>query len=691
MLKSLELHNFLKHPHLLVEFDEGLNVVRGENEGGKSSMLEGLGYNWFGSVALAKTMDDTVHWGAKASELKTKSIFVADKVEYTCTRSSSGAELLVNGQVLVTGQAEVTAKIEQLFGLPPGKAMNIIFAEQNAVRGILSAGPTAAAEFVEKLGDFAQADQLVKQITDKLDNGSTKGVEEQIEELSTKLASLRELEDTIDISSANSAFEHLQAGCRAAQKDLEEATSKFQARQQEATITESRRRSLRQMLEQLRKVDEVYAGSKIRLEAACSALPEMRRSLDLLVGQQSCHTTYKAYQYLQMLPKFEDVWDGDMASLDAEIASVTEKITAARGDAKGLAGQRAGLALGRITKTKCPTCGTQLQDEAEVARKNAELDEKLNALSQEQGSLEETAQELNDELQLLAQVRNNGVLLLKEVDVLGGLVNIDYSTVPVGVAWVGPPPLQIKDPTAEINALRDDLTKAERAKEQLALLSAPDLSQAPDLEKELAALPPADENTLAAAHAHLIELRPRVEKMVADTKVAEDEFQRVTTQLAVCQDGIASAVQGLAALETKVKTLSANNALIKRVRAARLQVTERLWSHLLGTTSAFFSHFRGVRSEVTRGAKGAFVVDGKNSRPSGSTLDILGLSIRIAVARVFSKCGVLILDEPSAGCDARRTALMTSGLLSAGFDQVILVTHKDADEAAGGKLIQLGG
>jgi DNA repair exonuclease SbcCD ATPase subunit len=145
--------------------------------------------------------------------------------------------------------------------------------------------------------------------------------------------------------------------------------------------------------------------------------------------------------------------------------------------------------------------------------------------------------------------------------------------------------------------------------------------------------------------------------------------------------------EDIAKLEEKLGQLQHNNALLKEVKAGRLLVADLLWTKVLTGTSAYFSRMRGEDSVVTRSSKGFMI----NGRPlvSGSTFDILGLALRITLVKLFSQCKLLILDEANAGADEDRTALMLGTLATAGFDQVLFVSHKPQDENACDHLIMV--
>lgn len=172
MLKALRCENFRKHVDLTVNFTPGINAIRAPNELGKSSMLEAIGYAFFGAKALKEPIDDVVTYGLPASKLKVELKFDHVHVDYTLTRGKSGAELRF-GREVVTGQTEVTKFIENLFQVSADMASKLMMAKQKSLGGALSDGATAAGRMIEGLADIDLIDLLITLIGEKLPAGNT--------------------------------------------------------------------------------------------------------------------------------------------------------------------------------------------------------------------------------------------------------------------------------------------------------------------------------------------------------------------------------------------------------------------------------------------------------------------------------------------------------------------------------------
>jgi len=204
--------------------------------------------------------------------------------------------------------------------------------------------------------------------------------------------------------------------------------------------------------------------------------------------------------------------------------------------------------------------------------------------------------------------------------------------------------------------------------------------------KSLAAEQEVAERSVASAKAVLAEIAQNMSE--ARAKVAALNSARAVAvaennALAIRKEGLLADIGKWTA---KAQEIQANYELIAAVREARISISTLLWQKLLAVTETYFSLFREKQSTLSMSDKG-ILVDGHASAPSGSTLDVLGLALRLAMSKMFANSGLCILDEPSAGCDDSRTSAMTGGLTAAGFDQIIMVTHKDVDENAGNLII----
>ena len=91
MLRTLTLKNFRKHEDVEFNFVDGLTVIRGANEQGKTTIGESVMYALFGANMLRESLDAVVTYDKPESSLKVALTFQLDGVDYKIVRGKSGA------------------------------------------------------------------------------------------------------------------------------------------------------------------------------------------------------------------------------------------------------------------------------------------------------------------------------------------------------------------------------------------------------------------------------------------------------------------------------------------------------------------------------------------------------------------------------------------------------------------------
>ena len=671
-----------------------MNVLRGGNEQGKSSLLTGIAYNWFGSMALPQSVDDTVTWGTKKTSLKTKTNFTIAPYHYTCHRSASGAELYRNDKEapLVTGHKEVSSAVATLFDLPNvATATKLQIASQNDVRGVISLGATAAAAFIEELIDMKEIDDMIKDVSGKLVYSSdakkqtVTAADTAAEQLkaTAKPVSTKKLEKECALLLEKvSKLEPEVASTREAVLDISHALKNCLSQQ---NVQATQHKALKIKIEQLEP--------KLAVPTDSITQEEVEEAASLL----SKNTIYSFYMN-EFLPfektKPEATWEGTEASLDLYIKGLEDQQSKLRELTTDMKVELAETKAGIVTDTNCPTCGQEICDANEVAEKNTLLQEKILLIEDElvvvKDDFAEGSELLKEANRLVAFQQKQSLWLAKRPSV----ETVDSGVVPSKIAMVGGNPEKPARVVTQIdfNKLHTARTKQVEAEavydENLALHKELEKQEADlrvkisdqsvarlKLESDKAGAEEIYQLTLANYNSAVAE-HSEVNNTVAKIKVTNES---ITTMRENLKNDIAK-------WRKSAEEIQENSDLISALRSARLDISSLLWQKLLGVTENYFSLFRGKPSTLSMSKKG-ILVDGHLSAPSGSTLDVLGLALRLAMSKLFANNGLCILDEPASGCDDDRTAAMTAGLLSSGFEQVILVTHKDVDESAGNLIL----
>ncbi len=712
MLNRLTVKNFRKLRDATFEFTKGLNVVRGVNEAGKSTMLEALTYAFFGVSACRTPLADMVTWGEKDSTLRAELVFEISGTTYTIKRSKSGCEVTYGGERVV-GQTECAAFIGRLFGVSTKNVNRLILSGQGNIRGALSEGSTKTAELIEQLANFSVIDDVIELIGTNLTTGATAPFEEKAAALTVELEALEAALVPPDTAADEARLAELE---QTVQVITEETESIMTA----VLPIAAKRDKLRAAATEKAKLEErvsLLAGQSVMAQAAMTKLdneglegtwvmPNAPRVEKLQAGIRDHVANQKRLAGKEIVERTyyneDNFFEGDMAACDAERARCGQSL-------RDLGAKKAKLEsdikVGRaqmILAASCGACGKDVSTIPEVMEKNRSTSQniasaviRLSELQADEGAELAT-------FKALEQCQTDHYRIQLALVRFGADVRWDTDVVPHRPHWAYAAMSGLVDPIAaqtELEGLlaaqkrydawetRVDVQKLATASAEQAWLTAqakldagfPGLDELPALEAECERLN-ALYTDLHTSFTALAQERGETDARIVVAKAA------YATALARVE-----AVRMLKAEADKTITdICFNNALKKRVQAARPIIANKLWSMVLTAVSNYFSQMRGSASVVTKDTEG-FKVDGKIIEGlSGSTLDILGLGIRLALVRTFlPQTPLLILDEPSAACDDARTESMMAFLVSCGFDQMLLVTHETFSSSAAESLIEI--
>lgn len=686
MLEQLTLTNFRQHRSLAVNLTPGLNVIRGANEVGKSTLLEALAYAFYGARSLREPLEDTVTWGETASSLKVEMKFTFDGVPGFVRRSKSGAEAKY-GETLVSGQSEVTGFFERLFGVTAKMAGNLQIASQNKVRGAVEGG--AAVSLIESLADFSLLETIVEKVQTLRPCGNTNIVADRLQRLKDAQATPIPPEpDRLDIERPEGHLRTLLGTLQGLQTDrdlLRSLTAPAKALIQTAEVVESRRAAAA-----LRKSTVVQELAK--------PLPELTGTAEDVSNwrakqeaEQQRERLLTAYQTKE--PECRHVWDGTRDSFTKALAEVKERVKSLRERSADLRVQYAGKLAMRINEKACAFCKKDLQDVPEVSWANAAVDVALADIKASQESCTTALSSAEKELEAMEAIAKADAVYPGRFPT--ALWDMDFATIPPKINWKGAVPSTDPDRTDYAGLLRSaEASVKERAKAEgtratlqaeLTRLEADISAAAVDTKEAQATLERYEAQQAAVT---------RVEMEVANTKstikLAEQAYEHAVV---VRQQALAAAEAAKREVEATTKELADMafyNELIRKVRAARPAVANKLWALVMAAVSHYTTMGRGTPSTVTRDGDG-FKINGKGvDAYSGSAQDVLGMAVRLALVKTFLPSSpFMIMDEIAAACDDDRELDMLGMVLAADIPQVLLVTHSDAAESFAANLVQI--
>lgn len=687
MLLSLYLNNFQKHEDLRLDFGSGLHLLKGANEAGKSTLMRAAVYALFGARALPLPLAEMVTWGKPENSLKVELVFRHDGTDYTIRRSKSGAELLADG-LRVSGQAEVTSFVERLLGVSASLAAKLMLAQQSTLQGALTDG--TAVNLIETLADFDLLEVIVDKIQTHYATGNTTALEQQLAAMPKEAPA-----------------EPDTAGLEEQEMELE-------------TKLDSARKEQEALSHQLGELDLSYAKEvlngigklKVRIADAEDAAKRCTQELakpapappdktteefnEAFAAWQDANTSWKNYEKFQKatsLLKTEaapvPVGEPGLGFMRKSLARSEErwraasKLTQQTELAIKLAEQRL------ITDGTCQWCQTDLTAVPEVAKHNELLIEQLANLRQ---SLEMAKEDLVEGVQEQTKLARELRASEMAYEALSGVpeVAVEESAVPLGFSWKGPVPTQPQPmdtkPFQHLEQRWKEYHRAmgarESAKESLAVAEhnistfrgrLEDLPE--DAARETLTMAQALEQQIKANRAKQDRLHADLDSIHLLLQVSDARYKEALKHWRMSQEQAQR-------LQETLSDTRFNNHVVKRVREVRPEVAARLWAVVLQSVSQLFSAVRGVPSTVVRQGSD-FLVDGHSAKSlSGSTLDSLGLAIRIGLVKTFlPSVRFLLIDEPAAGMDDQREAAMLALLSTCDLEQVIMITHSNQADA----------
>jgi DNA repair exonuclease SbcCD ATPase subunit len=712
MLVRLKLENFRKAVSEETIFTPGINLFRGVNEAGKTTRLEAISYALFGSRSLRTPLEQCVTWGTDVKKLRVTLVLTAGGVKHTFTRSKSGAEVRLNDSdsPFVTGQTEVSNFAASLLGADAHTAAKLLMASQNDIRGVLSGGPKELSTFLEDLAGFDTFDRILEAASKKLALGSASLLEAQLKgaenTLAAATANLPAKPDEDAHALSLKALEAKAAAIEASLPSLRELAKTAVNRWQEASDLYLRKRVMAGKVDELlRNVGQAQDQVSILTKNTDKVVDVGQiEVLKARIVEAEGHAARVA-AYIQFLSIPEGpVWKGDKSSFDmcrnicqTKISQLEKEAIQLRFDVKTLNSQR-------FDSTTCSKCGQALPDIDNIVATNTAIDKKLVEIATLLA-----ANEVNLALETKDRGRFNNIeahakRLESIYKKLIGYCLFDDDQYPARAVWDGTKPdgfapdvsllrQQLTAVEAEVKALETSRAQLAWAKEQLDKIVRM-YNEAEIVLREFVA--PSDDDTLA--------LTADKDKVLGDVSIAEgeaglirqkvgeldSEFQTAVRMWDMAKERVNDANKTIEACKADLASLGFNNALVAKLRKIRPVIANKLWNTVLASVSVMFSQMRKEESWVTKDS-GGFKVNGQAVESlSGSTLDILGLSVRCALLRTFlPQCGLLVLDEPCASMDDGRTEALLGFLKSVGFQQTLLVSHEEVSESVADNLIQL--
>ena len=147
MIHYLTLKNTFKHHGRTFELKEGLNVLKGENEVGKSLVFEFIDFALHGSVALRLPV------GLYPANLSVVLVTTIGNVRYRIERSPKKATLFNDStnEILASGSTGVTAEVRKLLGYNRNVFLTANYSSQDSIAHLSKMTPAERKRTIDNV------------------------------------------------------------------------------------------------------------------------------------------------------------------------------------------------------------------------------------------------------------------------------------------------------------------------------------------------------------------------------------------------------------------------------------------------------------------------------------------------------------------------------------------------------------
>ncbi|NHV99719.1 MAG: AAA family ATPase [Thaumarchaeota archaeon] len=646
LIETLRLRNLERYRNVQLDFSAGLNLIKGRNSTGKTTLLNALTFALFGEVPEARPkllVSKLPGSGEMSVYVRFRSPVNGQIVEVERRGSldrngdyRTGERLLrVNGRnVSLEGEEDLRSRITELLGMSLRRFINLVYIRQGRLTEVLEPqkeqmdsvlGITLLRELREQLdGAWRELERFNgKDVATELQN-----LEERVLELDS---SLRQMDE--DIGRLNKEVQ-----------DLENLLKKAESTELTELLDCIRKRE--EVEEELKKI---YSKSQELLEnAGVSSIKELEEKTSLCDKELE---TLKAARN----------------SLKKELEASMEKWLSVKSRVESLAKQvRERESLAGSGASKCPTCGQDLQP-AVIQRILEEDRNSLAKASLEEADARKAYEMKNVELQKLVEKINTAEVESSRMRALKNRLK------------------EYLDSAESLVKIRSETLTM--IKEKLTVLELPFTHEDPELKLKLAQQLPLQPEELARRRSELAEKKKILEKkksIRADTSKKLEDYRRLLNELKrrVEKAGLAHRLSQLfdQAVETR------RRELIKRIEFRALEyyramTDQHVYDAIIINPEDYsvLVHPKGLTDPIPA------------TRVGGGHQTILALAIRLALLDALGLNSLLILDEPTYGIDSENLPQVASyiGEASKQLSQMILVTHYDICEEEASNIIEV--
>jgi len=646
LIETLRLRNLERYRSVQLDFSAGLNLIKGRNSTGKTTLLNALTFALFGEVPEARPkllVSKLPGSGEMSVYVRFRSPVSGQIVEVErrggLDRNGdyrTGERLLrIDGKnVSLESEEDLRSRITELLGMSLRKFINLVYIRQGGLTEIL--------EPQREHMDSVLGITLLRELREQLDGARRELERFNGKDVATELQNIEERVPELD-SSLRQMDEDIGQLIREVQ-DLENLLKKAESTELTELLKCIKKRE--EIEEELKKISS--RSQELLEHAGVSSIEELEEKMSLNGKELE---TLKAARN----------------SLKKELDASMEKWLSVKSRVENLARQvRERESLAGSGASKCPTCGQDLQP-AVIQRILEEDRGSLARASLEEAEARKVYEMKNVELQKLVEKINTAEGEYSRMRALRNRLK-EY----------------LDSAEARVKIRSETLAMI---KEKLTVLELPFTHEDPELKLKLAQQLPLQPEELARRRSEFAEKKKILEKkksIRADTIKKLEDYRRLLNELKrrVEKAGLAHRLSQLfdQAVETR------RRELIKRIEFRALEyyramTDQHVYDAIIINPEDYSVsvHPKGLTDPIPA------------SRVGGGHQTILALAIRLALLDALNLNSLLILDEPTYGVDSENLPQVASyiGEASKQLSQMILVTHYNICEEEASNIIEV--
>jgi len=655
-------------------------------------------------------------------------------------------------EIVANGNTAVTDEVESLLGLSAKDWNLFVQSEQGSSAGILKYGAAALNRKVEEFAGVDLIDKVQaeaqRQSTTHTGKADAKSVDEEVlkaaeEALAAAVSTVNEasaaVTATTDALEQHGEFSASQpassAAMRQALADVVTLSNKIgvaevQVKNMQERVDEAKARlegrslqdeaALRAEMQQARNTGGELAVAEKNLQDELAHRKAVQQDTDesglvLDTRQVEFNADWAEFEEFE-----EDEVIAEIALLDKAIPAGETDLAARQeevGKAKGAYDNLSMLSAGAV----CPTCNrakedhdpAKLAEEAEEAKqywetrkasvaelqkditacktRRTELQGRLAAYNAAAAAVDKAAEGFKSNTAALAGLRKAEVIQAE----------LDAATAELTAS---------REAYAELNAKLKGLTAANEAfnadtealaKADKALLANEVTLQLLNDELEAMPEPPTDAEVRAAEVAEtayqdaLNRWKEKRAELQAAVNAAALELKHCSQLRDLAEEKLTGLQADIAAALEHQVAAKKYSRLVQFLRERRQQYLKEVWDTILGVASKLVR--TASKDLITRigNDDGEFQFEEEGimapaSSASGAQKAMIGVSLRIGLARaLYGKDSLLIFDEPTESCREHNAASLAA-MIAGSAKQVLLITHRETDQALAENIVNVG-